>query len=224
MPEQTAIRPRTVPVDLDHVVFAGPDLAAAIDAVELLTGVRAAPGGKHPTGTANALIAFTIAGERVPHYLEVIGPDPEGDRAAGEIETFAIKNRTAPAVATFAIHPADIVATAQRAADGGVDLGEILPLSRRTPSGELLEWRLTRGERRDPDPAIPFLIDWGTTAQPGLGDIPTIELLGVRVEHPDAGRLTESYALLGVETEVVQADEFAIVLTVEGVDGPIELR
>lgn len=221
---ETTTQRRTVPADLDHVVFAGPDLAEAIDAVERLTGVRADPGGKHPTGTANALIAFTIDGERVPHYLEVIGPDPEGERAAGEIDTFAIKHRSGPAVATFAIHPADIVATAQRATDGGVDLGEILPLSRRTPSGELLEWRLTRGERRDPDPAIPFLIDWGTTAQPGLGDIPTIELLGVRVEHPDAAALTETYALLGVETEVVQADAFAIVLTVGGPDGAVELR
>lgn len=214
----------TIPADLDHVVLAGPDLAEAIDAVERLTGVRAAPGGKHPTGTANALIAFTIDGARVPHYLEVIGPDPEGERDASQIETFSIRERTAPAVATFAIHPADIEGTATAAADAGVDLGAIQPLSRRTPSGELLQWRLTRGERRDKDPAIPFLIDWGTTAQPGLGDIPTLELLAVRVEHPDAAALTQTYVTLGIDTEIVQADEFALVLTVQGPTGRVELR
>lgn len=59
----------TIPAELDHVIYAGPDLPEAIDAVERLTGVRAAPGGTHPTGTANALIAFTVGGRRVPHYL-----------------------------------------------------------------------------------------------------------------------------------------------------------
>src|SRR5699024_8908953 len=75
-PEMTA--PAPIPAQLDHVILAGPDLPEAISAVEQLTGVRAAPGGKHPTGTANALIAFTVGGRRVPHYLELIGPDPEG--------------------------------------------------------------------------------------------------------------------------------------------------
>ena len=38
----------TIPADLDHVIYAGPDLAAATAAVERLTGVRAAPGGTRP--------------------------------------------------------------------------------------------------------------------------------------------------------------------------------
>ena len=127
----------TIPADLDHVVFAGPDLAEAISAVEQLTGVRAAAGGKHPTGTANALIAFTRGGARVPHYLEVIGPDPEGSTPAGEIAAFDIADRHAPAVARFAIHPSDIEGVAARAEAAGVSLGDVRPLSRRTPAGEL---------------------------------------------------------------------------------------
>lgn len=222
MTETTTIP--AVPAALDHVIYAGPNLAEAIAAVERLTGVRAAPGGKHPTGTANALIAFTVGGERVPHYLEVIGPDPEGDTPASEIAAFGIQHRSKPAVATFAIHPADFEGTAERAAADGVSLGEIRPLSRRTPAGELLEWRLTRGEGRDPDPAVPFLIDWGSTAQPGLGDIPTVELLGLRIEHPDPETLAGKHASLGVEVEVAGAEEVAIVVTVAGPDGPVELR
>lgn len=214
----------TVPAELDHVIFAGPDLAEAVTAVERLTGVRAAPGGKHPTGTANALIAFTRGGQRVPHYLEVIGPDPEGSTPASEIAAFGIAGRSAPAVATFAIHPDDIDAVAARAAAAGVSLGEIRPLSRRTPTGELLEWRLTRGEGRDPDPAVPFLIDWGATAQPGLGDLPTVELLGLRVEHPEPEVLAAKYATLGIEVDVLAADQVAIVARVQGPHGPVELR
>jgi len=66
------------PAILDHVVLAGPDLAATIDEVERRTGVRAPLGGRHPGGTANALIAFTRGGRRVKQYLELIGPDAEG--------------------------------------------------------------------------------------------------------------------------------------------------
>lgn len=214
----------TIPAELDHVIYAGPDLPEAIDAVERLTGVRAAPGGTHPTGTANALIAFTVGGRRVPHYLEVIGPDPDGATPASEIATFGIEDRSEPAVATFAIHPADFDGTAQRAAAAGVSLGEVRPLSRRTPAGELLQWRLTRGASRDPDPAVPFLIDWGSTAQPGLGEIPTVELLSLRIEHPDPAVLAGKYGVLGLAVELVPASQVAIVATLAGPDGPVELR
>jgi len=213
-----------IPAALDHVIFAGPDLTEAIDAVEQLTGVRAAPGGTHPNGTANALIAFTVGGQRLPHYLEVIGPDPDGDTPAADITTFGISERTEPGVATFAIHPDDFDDAAARAAEAGVQLGEVRPLSRRTPGGELLQWRLTRGEGRDPDPAMPFLIDWAATAQPGLGSIPTLELLGFRIEHPDPAQLAAKYGVLGLEADVVPAEQVAIVATVAGPRGPVELR
>lgn len=210
------------PADLDHVVIAGPDLAEAITAVEHLVGVRPAPGGKHPRGTENGLLAFTVGGQRTRHYLEVIAPSEGVDPA--DIDTFGISERTAPGVATFAIHPADLEAAAQRAADAGVSLGQIQDLSRRTPAGDLLQWRLTRGHGRDPDPAVPFLIDWGEAAHPGLSDIPAVELLGLRVEHPDPDALQATYAVLGQEVTVVPGERSAVVVTVAGPRGPVDLR
>jgi hypothetical protein len=125
------------------------------------TGVVAAPGGAHPTGTANALVALTVDGRRGPQYIELIGPNP--DRSEPELpETFGISTLTAPSVQAYAVHPADIEATVATARAGGYDPGDVSDLSRRTPDGTLLEWRLTRGEHRRID--VPFLIDWGTTA------------------------------------------------------------
>ena len=46
-------------------------------------------------------------------------------------------------MATFALHPEDFEGTAEQDAAAGVRLGEIRPLSRPTPDGELLQWRLT---------------------------------------------------------------------------------
>ena len=66
----------SIPTLLDHVVIAGPDLAALVDWFAERTGVVAAPGGAHPTGTANALVALTVDGRRAPQSIELSGPHP----------------------------------------------------------------------------------------------------------------------------------------------------
>ena len=48
----------SIPTLLDHIVIAGPDLQDLVDWFAERTGVVAAPGGAHPTGTANALVAL----------------------------------------------------------------------------------------------------------------------------------------------------------------------
>ena len=86
--------------DLDHLVYAGPSLLDAVDEIERLTGVRAAPGGRHTTtGTANALIALTVDGAPGRRYLEIIGPDVDAGRVASEIPTFGISGLAAPRLA-----------------------------------------------------------------------------------------------------------------------------
>lgn len=72
----------SIPTLLDHIVIAGPSLEELVDWFRDLTGVTATPGGAHPVGTVNALVALTVAGQRRPHYLELVGPDPE--RASAE--------------------------------------------------------------------------------------------------------------------------------------------
>ena len=54
----------SIPTLLDHIVIAGPSLEELVDWFRDLTGVTAAPGGTHPVGTANALVALTVAGQR----------------------------------------------------------------------------------------------------------------------------------------------------------------
>ena len=62
-----------IPSDLDHLVYAVPDLAAGVAAITALLGVAPSPGGPHPgLGTRNFLVSL---GESC--YLEIIGPDPE---------------------------------------------------------------------------------------------------------------------------------------------------
>lgn len=179
---------------LDHVVLAAPDLAALVNEVERVTGVRASPGGRHPGGTANALIAFTRRGERVRQYLELIGPD-EG-WAAADVPRFGIDGLSGPRVVTFAVAPPDIDAAVEQARAAGLDLGDPEPLSRATPDGRELAWRLALPA----DPArSPFLIDWGATAHPALEDVPTLELVALRRLTRDAAGETARFAATGIE-------------------------
>ena len=211
------------PLTLDHLVWAGPSLADLVAEFERLTGVVPAPGGVHPTGTANALVAFTVAGARGPHYLELIGPDP-ARAGGGPVMTFGIDRLTGPRLATFAVHPDDIEATVSRARAGGYDPGDVRPLSRTKPDGTVLAWRLTRPAEQAPSPVLPFLIDWGATEQPGVGELPSVELVSLRGEHPDPDSVARVLGLLGVDLDVGRADEPALVAVVRGADGEAELR
>lgn len=185
----------SIPTLLDHIVIAGPDLPGLVDWFAERTGVTAAPGGAHPTGTANALVALTVGGQRGPQYIELIGPNP--DRDEEELpETFGIRTLAGPRVQAYAVHPADIEATVADARARGYDPGEVSDLSRRTPDGTLLEWRLTRGEGRRLD--VPFLIDWGTTPQPGLSEIPALELVSFARVEPDPQPLRDVLDALGL--------------------------
>ncbi|MBL3686429.1 VOC family protein [Leucobacter zeae] len=211
----------SVPTLLDHIVIAGPDLDALVDWFAERTGVVAAPGGAHPTGTANALVALTVAGVRGPQYIELIGPDPA---RAGEPapETFGIDRLAAPSVQAYAVHPEDIDATVAGARSRGFDPGDVWELSRRTPAGELLEWRLTgaAADRLD----VPFLIDWGTTPQPGTGELPAIELVSFARVEADPARLQQALAALDLGdgvAETISGESAGYRLEVRRADGAV---
>lgn len=183
----------SIPTLLDHVVIAGPDLAELVDWFADRTGVTAALGGVHPRGTANALIAFTVAGARGPHYLELIGPDPA---ASSPPDQFGIANLDRPRIVTYAVHPEridDVVAAARM---GGYDPGDVTDLSRTTPDGTVLRWRLARAGDARPD--VPFLIDWGDTPHPGLSDLPTLELVSWQRIEPDPEPTRRAVQALGL--------------------------
>ncbi|ATG52971.1 hypothetical protein CFK38_16670 [Brachybacterium vulturis] len=186
----------SVPHLLDHIVIAGPDLAETVDWFRELTGVTAAPGGAHPTGTANALVALTVNGEPRPHYLELIGPDParEGEELP---KTFSINRLKKPTLITYAVHPQGIDQVVERARAEGFDPGDVQDLSRRTPDGTELSWRLTQAQAPR-NYGVPFLIDWGETTQPGLGDLPSIELVSFERIEVNPGPQQKATDALGL--------------------------
>ena len=212
------------PGTLDHLVYAVPDLAAAVSAFAERTGVAPARGGRHPVGSANALVALTVNGERAPHYLEIVGPDPE--RAdSGPVEVFGLADLERPHLATFAVRgDEDLTAAVERARAVGHDPGDVEPWSRATPEGDVLRWHLAKREPEAYPAPAPFLIDWGSTPQPGLGDLPALELLSLRAEHPEPAALAPALSALGVDLDLTEGSGPLLEAVLRGPKGEFVLR
>jgi hypothetical protein len=192
--------------EIDHLVFASPDVAAGVSLLRTLTGVQAVEGGRHVgLGTHNHLLTFD---DRT--YFEIIGIDPDQDQPDGPLP-FGLEPGTEPALVGYAVHPTgdetleDVVAAI---ADAGFDPGRITEMSRRKPNGELLSWRLTTGGD-NAGGVVPFAIEWENgsspaTSLPSMGSLQALE-----VAHPDdsvRGRILDLCLGVGVS------------------DGPVGLR
>lgn len=168
-----------IPARLDHLVLATPDLAATVADFARRTGVAPAPGGVHVgRGTRNHLVA--LGGTA---YLEIIGPDPEQPEPMGP-RPFDVDMLATARTVTWAIGPPDLDAAVATARARGYDPGEIRPMSRRTPDGTLLTWRLTDGDTQHPSGLVPFLIDWGTSPHPTTSGLPVTPLLSLTATAP----------------------------------------
>jgi catechol 2,3-dioxygenase-like lactoylglutathione lyase family enzyme len=182
---------------LDHLVYATPDLEESVRLIAKLTGVRPVEGGPHPgLGTRNHLLGL---GEL--RYLEIIGPDPEQPRPERP-RPFGIDELAEPRLAAWAVRAADIEARVARSRTLGYDPGPIEPLSRRTPDGEELRWRLTYPY----EPVVPFLIDWGRTPHPAR-KLPVVPLTAFAGRHPRPAEARSRLSALGVDLEVREGEQ-----------------
>lgn len=212
--------------ELDHLVYAVPDLDCGAGDIERLLGVAATPGGAHPgLGTRNVLIGLGQGA-----YLEIIGPDPD-QAEPPRSRPFGLDQLEAPRLVTWAVRPRrpeSLEELLVKLRAEGLDLGAARAMSRRTPTGELLEWRLALPSPLLFDGCLPFLIDWGRTAHPALRLEQQVGLQLLRVEHPEADALASSLRLLALETDVdvnvSGATRPALVARLETADGSLELR
>jgi hypothetical protein len=96
---------------VDHLVYAVPDLDAAVADLERRLGVRASPGGPHPgRGTRNALIALDA-----DSYLEILAPDPAQPAPVGG-RWFGVDPVTPARLAGWAVKGRDLARVAASAA------------------------------------------------------------------------------------------------------------
>ncbi|OPG03298.1 hypothetical protein B1R27_29235 [Streptomyces sp. GKU 895] len=205
----------TIPAHLDHLVLATPDLAATVADFTRRTGVAPAPGGVHvDRGTRNFLVSLGGSG-----YLEIIGPDPEQPEPGGP-RPFDVDAVSRARTVTWAISPPDLDAAVATARSRGYDPGDIRPMSRRTPDGTLLAWRLTDGDTQHPSGLVPFLIDWGTARHPSASGLPSTPLLALSATAPDPDEIHRLLATLDTELPVTEGP-VGLTFTVDTPRGPV---
>jgi hypothetical protein len=202
---------------VDHLIYAVPELTAAVADVEDRLGVRAQAGGRHiGLGTHNALLAL---GPRT--YLEIIAADP-GQPEPSVRRRFGVDDLTSGTLVGWALACDDIDRAVAEARSHGYDPGEIGDGRRVGPSGVVLRWRATGSALAGG--LVPFLICWGDTEHPASSAPRGLSLTSLQIEHPDPRSLTPVLAALGADIEVTSAPVPALVAQLSGPTGHKVLR
>jgi hypothetical protein len=203
---------------IDHLVYAVPDLPAAVAALHARLGVEPAFGGQHPAwGTRNALVSL---GPRT--YLELMGPDPALPPPAGA-RPFGIDGLASPRLASWACRGEDLTGIAEEALRLGVSLGDVQARSRKRPDGTLLAWTMTDLQTDREGGVVPFFLDWGATPHPAAAAPGGCALLELRATHPEPDRIREILRRLGVGIPVSAGPRASLAARISTPRGVIEL-
>lgn len=188
-------------VDVDHLVWAGPDLDRLVEHVAAQTGTTPVYGGRHEgRGTHNYLVGLGSG-----RYLELLGPDP-GQPEPSRPRPMRVDGLTDAALVGWAVRTDDIDGRVAAARDRGYDPGDVAQMSRRTSDGTLLSWRLTPPEGGFGG-VVPFVIDWLDSPHPAAGLSSSMSLSRLTLRHPQPDEVSEALAALGLDglAEVVHA-------------------
>ncbi|MEM9618204.1 MAG: VOC family protein [Pseudomonadota bacterium] len=202
------------PENVDHIIYAVPDLETGMAEIETLLGVRPVIGGRHPQyGTHNALLSLGPS-----TYLEIIAPAP--DMSAPERGYFFGAASDVSRLAMWVLRTDDIETLSESAVAAGVPLGQIEAGRREKPDGTAITWKASDPYAMPLQGAVPFLIEWGEdTLHPAQSTPPAGELIGLSVEHPRPDDLRRAFDALGVELQITQADAYRLVATVRTLSG-----
>jgi hypothetical protein len=202
---------------IDHLVYAAPDLQAAVADIEERFGVPARIGGSHVgRGTRNALLAL---GPQT--YLEIIAPDPEQPESAVP-HPFRLDSASRGRLLRWALACEDIDAAVAGARGQGYDPGDVVDGQRAEPAGTMLRWRMTSGELAGG--LAPFLISWGDTEHPARSAPRGLTLEAFHIEHPDPPSLLPALTALGADTDIKPTAAAGLVARLSGPNGSMVLR
>lgn len=201
-------------IEIDHVVWAAADLDEGVTALRQRTGLESTPGGSHPGwGTRNALVGL---GET---YLEVLATDPAQDGGWLADEVRAVGR---PAVSRWALRTDDIDAVAERVRSVGCVM-EPASMSRETPDGETIRWRIGFVRGHALGRVVPFVIDWLDTPHPTRSLDEQGRLERIRIGHPDPHAVEVVLAAIGTTTPVMASEMPTLRVTLATPHGSVEL-
>jgi hypothetical protein len=208
-------------LETDHLVYAVPNLANALDEFERRLGFAPSLGGRHEgLGTHNAILP--LEGEI---YLELIASDPDRP-APKQPRPFGLDVLHGPRLVTWAVRSRTIESDVAGARERGFDPGIVFEMSRDEPSGDALRWKLSLRSEPFGDGLVPFLIDWGTTPHPSntaASKASRCVLSSFSARHPNPTMIRAALDALHVDLEVGLAVKAGLKARITGPRGSLEL-
>jgi hypothetical protein len=204
-------------IELDHILWATPDLERGCAQFADLTGVAPAPGGAHPGfGTRNALSSFSQT-----TYLEILAPDEAQDlEGTWGADVAALSG---PCMYSFCLACDDLEAVSKQATSAGVDVQPPLAMSRKTPDGSMLHWRIMRlNDPRWPG-RLPFFIDWQGAPHPGSTTQGGTVLEDIYALDPNPDALAAVYRAIGCGMPVYAGVSHGFIARLNSPKGPVVL-
>ena len=204
--------------NVDHLVYAVPDLEKAIKAIEKKLGVAPVMGGQHRSqGTHNALVHL---GKDT--YLEIIAADPSNDTFSGQ-RWMGIDLITEPKITRWAVKSNRLDRDRAYLALVDPNLGELKGGARKKPNGKKLIWKATVTLPEPEVEVLPFVIDWKGAEHP-TKDLPKVcKLIELRSNHPTPYLIETAVHSLNIDMKMGVADTASITAVIETPNGVVEL-
>ena len=199
---------------VDHLLWGSRDLDGAVDALHARSGVRAAPGGRHPElGTHNALarLAYRV-------FLELIAPDP--DLVPGEFAR-RLGALAAPTLVMWAARTSDATATAARAREAGY-AAVLTDGHRIRPDGTVVRWVNVFVSGHGAGTLVPFFVEW-RGGHPAADAPAGLALASFALETPQPAAVRTVLDALGVKVAVRKGARDRLLATIDGAREPLVL-
>ncbi len=181
-----------VRTELDHLVWASPDLDALVTHASQRFEVAPVEGGRHDAfGVRNYLLG--LGSDR---YLELIGPDPEQPKPS-QPRPFSLDALSNPRLVGWAVRTSGITRAVTAARAAGYNPGTPRRMARKRPDGTRLEWLLTPPSG-GLGGVVPFVIDWLDCEHPSTS-LPAIHLKSLTLHHPDPDRVDHALQALQLD-------------------------
>ncbi|MEN0050456.1 MAG: VOC family protein [Bacteroidota bacterium] len=204
---------------LDHIVYAVPNLEESMNWFEAKAGIRPVFGGYHTNqGTKNALLKL---GEQC--YLELLAVDEENTAIAAP-RWMGIDLITQPKITRWAVRPADLQKGSEVLKSYHAEMGNITGGQRKMTNGKLLTWELTMPLAEPEVEILPFLLNWERSeSHPADSLKDHCTLVKFQLIHPTPESIQSVLKKLEINLPVVKGESVNISLQMNTPKGILSL-
>ncbi len=191
---------------IDHIVYTVPDLAAAMDWFEEISGIRPTFGGYHTTqGTKNAVV--NLGNQR---YLEILAADEE-NTAIQPPRWMGVDFLEKAQMTRWSLKSNDLPNDSAILKNYHKEMGRIQGGQRKTTSGNLLTWEMIMPLAAPQLEVMPFMTDWQNSAVHPTDSMPQqCQLIDMQFIHPTPNLLVPTLTKLALDLDLVVGETISI--------------